>query len=95
MKTAIIEQKRVTWESDAEHGFVLNGTTLTNLYELIDALETMSDETFRTHVNAAKNDFAQWVQDVFSEHALAYQLRRCATPQAHAQTIVNHIVNRL
>lgn len=95
MKTALTEQKRGTWESDPEHGFVLNGTTLTNLYELIDALETMNDETFRHHVNAVKNDFAQWVQDVFSEHGLAHELRRCSTPQAHAQTIVNHIVQRL
>jgi hypothetical protein len=95
MKTASTEQKRCSWESDLAHGFVLNDVTLTNLYELIDALETMSDETFRHHVNPAKNDFAQWVQDVFSEHTLAHELRSCATAEANAQTIVNHIVTRI
>ncbi len=52
-----------------------DGRKLKSVYELIDELETMSEETFKHHVNHVKNDFATWLSDVFDETALADEIR--------------------
>ena len=92
MKSIQVETKR-GWEAPEEHAFVLaNGTKLLTLYDLITELDTMTQETFQHHVNDAKNDFAQWTQDVFGDKKLADTLRTCATKEQHATTIINHLV---
>jgi len=59
----------------SNNGFNLaNGRVLTNLEELAEVIGTMSDEEFNVHVNAEKNDFSIWVNDVFQEHLLAQKL---------------------
>ena len=56
--------------------FVLrNGNLIPDLYELIAQLEKMDSKTFRYHVNDKKNDFAQWIEDVFGDKKLANTLR--------------------
>ncbi len=53
-------------EAPQEYEFYLNdGRRLGSVFELVDALETMSDEIFREHVTEAKNDFSSWIKDVF------------------------------
>lgn len=45
-----------------------------NVYELADALEIMSDESYGHHVNANKNDFAEWVKEVIKDQGLSLAL---------------------
>ncbi|MFH1053195.1 MAG: helicase HerA-like domain-containing protein [Candidatus Woesearchaeota archaeon] len=40
------------------------GIVVINPQELIDALNTMNDESFMQHVNDKKNDFADWIEPV-------------------------------
>lgn len=48
-----------------------NGRVLKNLNELLNALKSMDEETFEFHVNENKNDFGNWVKDVFKDEELA------------------------
>lgn len=48
-----------------------NGRILKNLYELLNALKGIDDETFAFHVNENKNDFGNWVRDIFKDEQLA------------------------
>lgn len=68
----VIIKKKILGEAPVEHHFVVaDGRKLKNILELADALETMSEEIFRHHVNEARNDFSNWVKDVFYDHSLA------------------------
>ena len=55
--------------------FILkNGKPLKNLRELIEMLELIDTETFFHHVNAERNDFANWVRHILKEEKLADEL---------------------
>ena len=47
-----------------------NGTRAMNLYQLVDTIEHTSDDVFRYHVHATKNDFATWILDVLEDEVL-------------------------
>jgi len=57
-----------------QYFYLSNGTALKNIDELLDALRAMDDDTFSSHVNEHKNDFANWVRDVFKNDKLANRI---------------------
>ena len=61
--------------------YVCNGKVLKNLKELRDELMQMDEGTFRYHVNEAKNDFSNWINDILKNKKLADDLRRANSPQ--------------
>ena len=64
-----------------DQAFVLsNGEKLFTLDDLSEAINLIDPETFQAHVSADKNDFANWVEHVFGEEALAENLRKYPTP---------------
>lgn len=65
---ATVPEEYVFWCHD--------GRILRNMKDLAEALEIMSDETFSHHVNAEKNDFANWVRDIIKDEKLARDLSR-------------------
>lgn len=54
--------------------------TLRTLDDLSAAVNSIDPEIFEMHVTRDKNDFADWVQQVFGEEQLAAQLRGFPTP---------------
>ena len=58
----------------------LEERTLCSLDDLSEAIGLIDLETFQRHVNANKNDFANWVEHVFGEKELAESLRAFPTP---------------
>jgi hypothetical protein len=48
-----------------------NGKKLKSMYDLIKALEKMSDDIFSYHVTPYKNDFCAWIYHAFQEVELA------------------------
>ncbi len=69
-------------EAPTENLFwVCDGKVLKNLQELKVALENMNDDSYRYHVNQEKNDFANWIKDIFGEEKLAQQLRKARSRQ--------------
>lgn len=65
------------YKAQGNQGFwFVSGRTINGLSELCDAIQTLSKEQFEYHVNAEKNDFANWVGDVFGLNDLAADVRR-------------------
>jgi len=58
----------------------LKDRTLCSLDQLSEAISLIDLDTFQKHVNAEKNDFANWVEHVFGEKDLADRLRQFPTP---------------
>lgn len=58
--------------------FFKNGRHASTIEELSQALEWLGDDEFRFHVNMQRNDFANWVEDVFHEVRLAHSMREVA-----------------
>lgn len=56
-----------------------DGRVMKNLDELSVALREMSEDTFRYHVTADKNDFSKWVQDVIGDYELSAVLKNSST----------------
>ena len=75
----------------SKHFWVVDGTTLKNLHELLQALETMDERTFSHHVNKNKNDFHNWVKDVHKDRKLAKLLSTVVDRKSAAAVVKNRI----
>jgi len=60
--------------------FVIDGTTISSLKELVDSFGMMSDDVFYYHVTADRNDFANWVRDILKLEDLADKLLNVQGP---------------
>jgi hypothetical protein len=86
------EAKRYLCNASPEQCFwVNNGPILKNLDELSSALPAMNDDTFSHHANNEKNDFSNWVKDVFGDQRLANDL----LSSKNRESAVKKIRNRL
>lgn len=68
-----------------------NGKTLSKLGDLHKALKTMTDSVYEYHVNDNRNDFYNWVKDVFQDHKLAEDLLECSTKEAALFCLANSL----
>ena len=69
--------KRLLADVPGEYVFrCVNGHTLRNLKELEAELKTISDEDYKQHANAQKNDFTNWVRDIIKDESLAKSLAK-------------------
>ncbi|RJQ15789.1 hypothetical protein C4573_06580 [Candidatus Woesearchaeota archaeon] len=76
IKNIVTKPEQKTEKIQPEHFFYLkNGRPLKSLHDLIDALKTIDDESFRHHVNEHKNDFANWLKDILKHEKLADEIR--------------------
>ncbi|OYT54519.1 MAG: hypothetical protein B6U72_02310 [Candidatus Altiarchaeales archaeon ex4484_2] len=71
--------------------WVNGGVILKNLADLEKELMSMSFETFHYHVNPYKNDFANWVNDILGDPALAKELRKLKTRKSMARYVKSRI----
>lgn len=76
-------EAKIFWTSD--------GKKLYNIRDLVEALEEMAEDTFRTHVNSQKNDFVQWIKLVLGEKRLARTLRWTTTLETTIEKIREHL----
>lgn len=71
--------------------FAANGSMYANLYQLFAGLHLMDEHTFWHHVSHDKNDFANWVQDVFGHQKLARALALAPDRRSMADILEEHI----
>ena len=77
---------------DHDFSFKLKiGSEITNLSELVQALEIMDDETFSHHVSKKNNDFANWVKDIILDNKLSLKLKKSKTKKKMIKLIDNRI----
>ena len=83
-------------EAPPDKKFILkDGRLLKDMVELSHALEHMSDDVFNHHVNSYRNDFKNWIADVFSEKELAAQIEKAKTRTDMQLAILKHIVKTM
>jgi hypothetical protein len=59
----------------SEKCFILcDGRSIHTCKELADILTTISDDIFSYHVTDTKNDFSNWINDIFEDHELAKKI---------------------
>jgi hypothetical protein len=57
-----------------------NGKVVSSVRELYDEIHHMTEDVFAHHVTADRNDFSNWVKDVYGEKKLAQDIKKAATP---------------
>jgi len=88
--------RKVLGKTPEKYSFNLpDGRKLRSVYELIDELETMSEENFRHYVTETENHFANWIEHVFSEKHLADELRHVKNRTDTQRAILKHLVREL
>ena len=71
----------------------LDGTSFATLKQLIKALDTMNDDVFHYHVTESKNDFSNWVRDVFQDMKLAERLMQAKTSKDMQIILLKYMLN--
>jgi hypothetical protein len=74
--------------------FVCNGEILSNLHQLPDALKRMDDNVYNYHVNAEKNDFANWIETTIKDKDLSFVVKKAKDKSDMARKVLDKI-NRL
>lgn len=75
-----------------ENYFILkDGTVIKDLYQLNHYLKKMPSDVFSFHVNAQKNDFYNWIKDIFKEKGLAAEVKKARTKYDLRKTINSRI----
>ncbi len=89
----VIIRKHALKEAPTDkHFIVADGNKIKSVAELACALETMSEEVFKHHVNEARNDFASWINDVFDEKNLAAKIAAAKDKATHELVLLKNLV---
>jgi len=72
--------------------FCQDGCVSNSLTELVSCLNHMTEETFSHHATSWKNDFSNWVRDVFGDEKLANDLNKVSNPAEAAKIVRERIV---
>ena len=87
MKKIKIQENKTIEISPDKYFYLVYGNVLTNLKDLISALKDMKKEIFNYHVTKDKNDFANWIENVFENKKLATEIRKIKTAKGIIQKI--------
>ena len=89
-------KKQVFGEAPEEKIFYLaDGKKLKNLMQLTAAFEDMTEDVFRHHVNDMKNDFSNWINDVFKDEELAKDIKDIKDRTDAEIRMLKHFVKKL
>ncbi len=92
-RVEVVFRRKEFGKAPVEQHFVLHdGRKIESLFQLVDELETMSEETFRSFANEVKNDFANWIRDVFHAPSLADELQRVRNRMEAQRAIMKHLL---
>lgn len=86
------EAKDILEEVPADKHFRIHlGTNISNLKGLLEALEIISNDSFKHHVSKTKNDFSKWVSDVVGDVDFASELRKVHTKKGSVKLLKRRI----
>jgi len=88
--------RKVLGKAPEQHHFHLeDGRRIESVYELVDELETMTEDTFRHYVSDLENHFANWVEHVFEDKTLAEEMRHVQDRVETQRALLKHLVREL
>lgn len=67
--------------------WVHNGQIVESLKDLPGVIRKLDEESFNHHVNDEKNDFSNWIKDVFGEAKLANDIQKIKSKSAIVKKI--------
>ena len=70
-----------------------SGIEIKNLRELANAIKSMKKNDFDLHVTKSRNDFAEWVMEVYFDDKLTEKLLRCRDKEKMAKILKDAIKN--
>ena len=89
-------KKSVKQNAPTEQCFIMvDGHKLKNVKELADVMEKIEDHVFHHHVTNDRNDFANWLRDVFKEIDLAAEVSGCRDKHHVQLVLYKHISHKL
>ncbi|HLD07078.1 MAG TPA: hypothetical protein VJC16_06130 [Candidatus Nanoarchaeia archaeon] len=75
-----------------EHSlWIINGTIVKSMRELLKELKSMNEEAFRYHVSRNGNEFARWIREVIGDITLSRQLKHARTRERCARMVAARI----
>jgi hypothetical protein len=77
-----------------QHFYFVNGERVKNVKELAEIMDRLEQEVFDYHVNAEKNDFYNWIKDVFNDVELAEKIMGVTGPKHLQFTIYKHVADK-
>ena len=90
------DYKRALSNTKPEFYFVLNnGQKIKNLFGLVNALDKMPDNIFYHHVNEQRNDFSNWINDIFKQKTLANEISKAKNRLETQVILLKFIVKKL
>ena len=81
----ILERKA----SPDNYFYLSNGRTLKSIGELRHELKSMSEDVYTKHVCEDRNDFADWVQNIFQQKDLADDMRKLSSREEMIELLYN------
>lgn len=87
MATKKIVKRTVTEVGPEKSFWLCDGRVFRSMKDLGEALESMDGMVWNYHVTKEKNDFANWVEDVFGDKRLGLALRKAKNAPAAAKKV--------
>ncbi len=79
---------RLNQDTKPEHAFYCaDGRVLKNIRELAEELKGISPEAYRHHANESRNDFGNWIRDVYGNKVLAKKIASAKSSTEAARII--------
>jgi hypothetical protein len=92
----VAKHSKLKKEVKSDYYFVLSdGRKIKNVKELAEEMGKMEDAVFFHHVTDERNDFAQWIKDVFDETELAEQISHIKNKHELQKKIYEYILKEL
>ena len=89
------KKEDIIQEAQEEEQFVVaDGRKLSNIVDLAYALDDMPNDIFNHHVNEEKNDFSNWVRDIFNENKLAEDIAKKKSQMEIQLSVMKHVLNK-
>lgn len=90
-----MDKKEASREVSADKSFYLaSGKVIKSVNGLIEELKAMPESLFRVHVTNEKNDFANWIKNVYNDERLASDLLKTKDRLTTAKLIEEDIKHK-
>jgi len=94
-KTPVNKQTKILQDAPETQYFIFcDGHPIKNVTQLAEKLEQIEDHLFNYHVTEDKNDFVNWIKDIFEEVELAQEIAGLKNKDHVRLAIYKHIVKK-
>lgn len=88
--------KAIMHRVDGDLTFKLaSGQEISNLFEFAEHLDTMGDDTFNHHANQERNDFSNWIREVFKLEELADTMQQAQSRAEAHYELCKYLIKEL